>query len=625
MIQDDKMRKLFSEFPPVPAAEWEQVILKDLKGADYAKKLIWTSPEGIPVRPYYRAEDLDKLRKSDFNPIGFGFVKGTEGKANSWLIRQDIEVTDYDQARDKALWLLSCGVESIGFIMEKPHTGEEVREFLRDLPLEEAEFSFDGFMPNQILDVLNEMADTGKLDPEKVRISCEYDILGEFSLYGSFEFDEGEEFADMADWMEQAARFPGLRIIGVHGRNFHQAGGTIAQELAYSLAQANEYMAGLTEFLVPADLAASKISFHFAIGSDYFMEIAKFRAARMLWARLLEGYEMEKYQMPPMYIHAETSRWNQTVYDPHVNLLRNTTEAMSSALAGIDSMTVLPFDYSFEVPTGFAERIARNQQILLKEEAHFDKVADPAAGSYYIESLTSSIAEAAWTLFQEVESAGGYTDAFYKGVIQDSIVTAAIARDQNIAHRKEILLGTNQYPNPAEEMLPKVDSQRVRSSVMDTGLAEAQPLNLYRAAEEFESIRFETERSEIKPVAFMLTIGNPAIRKARSAFACNFFGCAGYTVVDNPGFASVEEGIEAALKVRADIVVLCSSDDEYGTLGVAFARALDQKAIPVIAGYPKEIVDLLKSAGISFFIHVRSNVSGTLKALNTLILTKQKS
>ncbi len=622
MVQDDKMRKLFTEFPPVSTQEWEQVILKDLKGADYAKKLIWKSPEGISVKPYYRAGDLEKLSSSEFNPLEFGFVKATVGRANSWLIRQDIEVTEYDKAKEKALYLLSRGVDSIGFKMDEPHTIEEVREFLKDLPLNEAEFSFDGFVPGQILEVLNEMADSGILDPEKVQGSCEWDMLGEFSIYGSFEFEEGEQYTEIADWIEQSERFPGLKIIGVRGRNFHQAGSTIAQELAYSLAQANEYLAGLTELLVPADVAASKISFHFAIGSNYFMEIAKFRAARMLWAKILESYDIEKGQTPPMYIHAETSRWNQTVYDPYVNLLRNTTEAMSSALAGIDSMTVIPFDYPYEVPTEFAERIARNQQILLKEEAYLDKVADPAAGSYYIESLTSSIAEVAWKLFQEVEEAGGYTEAFYEGIIQDAIVTAAIERDQNIAQRREILLGTNQYPNPAEEMLPKVDSQRVRSKVMDTDLAEAQPLNLYRVAEEFEAIRFETEFSGKKPVAFMLTTGHLAMRKARATFACNFFGCAGYTVIDNPGFATVEEGIDAAMEANADIVVLCSSDDEYATLGGAFAKALGNRAIPVIAGYPKENIEQLKSEGIQHFIHVRSNVLETLKTFNTLILKK---
>lgn len=620
MMQDEKQGKLFNGFPPISTPEWERLILKDLKGADYTKKLIWTSPDGIPVRPYYRSEDLDKLNNSEFNPIEALRAVKSHSRANSWLIRQEVEVNDYSQAKEKAFYLISRGVESIGFKMEEPHTVDEVREFLKDLPLNDVEFNFDGFEPVQILEVLNEMADAGQIDPSKVKGSCQYDILGEFSLYGSFEFDENEEFADIAGWIEDAERFPGLMIIGVHGRNFHQAGATITQELAFSLAQASEYLSGLAEFLVPADLVASKMSFHFAAGSEYFMEIAKFRAARLLWDRLLESYEVDKDDFPPMYIHAETSRWNQTVYDPYVNLLRNTTEAMSSALAGVDSMTVLPFDFAYENPTEFAERIARNQQIVLREEAYFDRVADPAAGSYYIETLTSSIAAEAWKLFQEIEEAGGFTEAFYAGKIQDAIVTAAMARDNNLAQRKEILLGTNQYPNPAEEMLLKADSGRVRSKVMDTEMAEAQPLNLYRAAEGFEAIRFETERSGKKPVAFMLTIGNLTMRKARATFACNFFGCAGYTVIDTPGCSTLEEGVEAAFRADADIIVLCSSDDEYATLCAPFAQLVGKRAIPVIAGYPKEIIEQLKSEGIEHFIHVKSNLLNTLRAFNNLIL-----
>jgi methylmalonyl-CoA mutase len=622
MMQDEKNRKLFNEFPPVSTPEWEQVILKDLKGADYAKKLIWTSHEGIAVKPYYRSEDLEKLASGEFNPLEFKFIRPVSGKANAWLIRQDVDVADPAQAREKALWLLEMGVESIGFHTEEPLAVDEIRVLLEGLPLETVEFNFDGFNPGLILQVLNEMADAGKLDPTKVSGSCQHDILGEFSVFGSFEFEENEEYTDIADWMEEAGRFPGLMLLGVHGRNFHQAGATIAQELGYSLAQASDYLAALTELLVPAGLVASKMSFHLASGSDYFMEIAKFRAARMLWAKLLESYEVAEDDIPPMYIHAETSRWNQTVYDPYVNLLRSTTEAMSASLAGVDSMTVLPFDFPYEIPTGFAERIARNQQILLKEEAYLDRVADPAAGSYYIETLTASIAEAAWKIFQEVEAAGGYTDAFYEGTIQDAIVSAAMQRDKNFAQRREVLLGTNQYPNPAEEMLIKADSGRVHSKFMDSSLAEAQPLNLYRAAEEFETLRFETERAGHRPVAYMLTIGNLAMRKARATFACNFFGCAGYTVIDNPGCSTLEEGVESAFNAGADIIVLCSSDEEYATLGAPFANLVGDKAIPVIAGYPKEILDQLKAAGISHFVHVRSNVLETLKAFNSLTVKK---
>jgi len=618
MGQSEKKKNLFGKFPPISTPEWEQVILKDLKGADYAKKLIWNSPEGIPVRPYYRAEDLAKLNHLDYMPGEFPFVRGNEPAGNSWLIRQDVVVEDYNKAREDALFLLSKGVESINFQTNDDHTDEDVKTLLAGLPFDKAEFNFEGFDPDIILDVLDDLVAHSQLDPASVKGCLQFDPIGEFSLTGRFE-EEEELYEMIAAWISRAEAYPNIRIVGVNGRFFHNAGATAVQELGFSLAQANEYMVEMTESELPADLVAKNISYHLSVGSNYFFEIAKFRAARMLWARILGEYGIRSDEAAKMYIHAETSFWNKSVYDPYVNLLRTTTEAMSAALGGISSLTVLPFDLTYEETTPFAERIARNQQILLKGESNLDKVADPAAGSYYIENLTQSIAEESWKLFQQVEAKGGYTEAFYEGWIQDAIVTAASLRDMNIAQRKEVILGTNQYPNSLEEMIDKADPDIITSPVADTAEAEAQPLNLYRAAEPFEQIRMETEKSGRKPVVFLLTIGSLAMRRARAGFAANFFACAGYQVIDNHGFSTVEEGIAAALEQKSEVVVLCSSDEEYATVGPQFGKLISGKAIPVIAGYPKEILETLKSSGIKQFIHVRSNVLQTLQSFNQLI------
>ncbi|MFH0760405.1 MAG: methylmalonyl-CoA mutase family protein [Bacteroidota bacterium] len=618
MGQSEKKKNLLSEFPPISTPEWEQVILKDLKGADYAKKLIWNSPEGIPVQPYYRAEDLEKLHHLDYLPGEFPFVRGNQPAGNSWLIRQDVLVEDYNKAREDALYLLSKGVESVNFQTNDDHTSEEVKTLLTGLPFDKAEFSFEGYDPEIILDVLDDLVANTKLDPASVKGCLQFDPIGEFNLTG--QFDEEEELYEMiAVWISRAESYPDLRIMGVNGRFFHNAGATAVQELGFSLAQANEYMVEMTESELPADLVAKKISFHLSVGSNYFFEIAKIRAARMLWARILGEYGIKSDETAKMYIHTETSFWNKTVYDPYVNLLRTTTEAMSAALGGISSLTVLPFDLTYEEPTPFAERIARNQQILLKGESNLDKVADPAAGSYYIENLTRSIAGESWKLFQQVEAKGGYTEAFYDGWIQNAIVTAASLRDMNIAQRKEIILGTNQYPDALEEMIDKADPDIITSPVADAAEAEAQPLNLYRAAEPFEQLRMKTEKSGRKPVVFLLTIGNLAMRRARAGFAANFFACAGYQIIDNDGFATVEEGIAAALDKKSDVVVLCSSDEEYATFGIRFGKLISGKAIPVIAGYPKEILEDLKSTGITQFIHVRSNILQNLQLFNKLI------
>jgi len=617
MGQSEKKEHLFSEFPPISTPEWEQVILKDLKGADYAKKLIWNSPEGIAVRPYYRSENLDKIKHMACLPGEFPFVRGNQAAGNSWLIRQDVVVEEYGKAREDALFLISKGVESINFQTNEDHT-EEVAELLAGLPYDVVEFNFEGYDPEIILDVLDAMVETGSLNPSVFKGCIQFDPIGEFNLTGRF--DEEEELYELcAAWLVRSEKYPSLRVLGVNGRFFHNAGANAVQELGFSLAQANEYLVEFTENGLPVDLIANKLSFHFSVGSNYFFEIAKFRAARMLWARILKEYGIKSEESAKMYIHAETSFWNKTVYDPYVNLLRTTTESMSAALGGINSLTVLPFDLTYEEPTPFAERTARNQQILLKGESNLDKVADPAAGSYYIESLTQSIAEESWKLFQQVEAKGGYTEAFFEGWIQDAIVTSASLRDQNIAQRKETLLGTNQYANPLDEMLGTADPDIIASPVADTEEADAQPLNLYRAAEPFEQLRMETEKSGKKPVVFLLTIGNLAMRRARAGFANNFFGCAGYKVLDNNGFNTVEDGVEAAMEAHADVVVLCASDEDYATLGPLFGRLMSGKGIPVIAGYPKEILENLRSAGITQFIHVRSNLLQTLQSFNKLI------
>ena len=321
-----------------------------------------------------------------------------------------------------------------------------------------------------------------------------------------------------------------------------------------------------------------------------------------------------------MRIHAETSTFNLTLFDAHVNLLRTQTEAMSAALAGVDSMTVVPFDKTYAVPDEFSERLARNQQLLLKEESHFDKVIDPAAGSYYIENLTVAIAKQAWELFLAVEEDGGFYASVKAGKVQAAVNENNAARHSAVAKRKEVLLGTNQFPNFNEKAGDKKPLEATCCCGGHSTCEKDVPsLNFDRAASEFEALRLETEASGKRPKAFMLTIGNLAMRQARAQYSCNFLACAGYEVVDNLGFTTVEEGVEAAMAAKADIVVLCSSDDEYAEYAVPAFKALNGRAMFIVAGAPARM-DELKAAGIENFIHVRVNVLETLKEFNAKLL-----
>ena len=455
-------------------------------------------------------------------------------------------------------------------------------------------------------------------DLEKCKGSVNYDPFKKPLVKGK----ENENWVEAAAAVLKAgAALPGYKVLAVNAFYFNNAGAYISQELGYALAWGNELLAKLTEAGLDATEVAKKIKFNFGISSNYFMEIAKFRAARWLWAEIVAAYNPACQCACKMHVHAQTSEWNMTVYDAHVNLLRSQTEAMSAALAGVDSITVRPFDKTYQTPDDFSERIARNQQLLLKEECHLDKVVDPSAGSYYVETLTVSIAEQAWKLFLEVEEKGGFYKAVKEGFVQNQVNASAETRHMNVARRKEILLGTNQYPNFNEVASDKI----VNGEACGCGCGkhegghhcepEFPVLNTKRAASDFETLRLATERSGKRPTVFMLTIGNLAMRLARSQFSSNFFACAGYKIVDNLGFETVQAGIDAALDAKADIVVLCSSDDEYAQYAPEAFKILDGRALFVVAGAPA-CMDELKAQGITEFIHVRSNVLDTLKSFN---------
>jgi methylmalonyl-CoA mutase len=294
---------------------------------------------------------------------------------------------------------------------------------------------------------------------------------------------------------------------------------------------------------------------------------------------------------------------------------------MSSAVAGADSISVLPFDNAYKEADDFGYRIARNQQLLLKEESYLDKIVDPAAGSYYIENLTNDIAQGAWEHFLKVEEAGGYCQAIRKGIVQDEVMETARKRDLDIATRRTTILGTNQYPNLLEKMGDKVGADKKPCCCCCEQGDEVKVLRPYRGAEPFEQLRLQTEHAAHRPKVFLLTYGNLTMRKARSGFATNFFGVAGYEIIDNPGFATPEEGAKAALESGADVVVLCSSDDEYAELTEPVCRALKGKVKSlVLAGFPKEMVDTYRSYGIDEFIHVKTNALETLQKFQKELL-----
>ena len=608
--------KLFSEFQAPTTQEWLDKIEVDLKGADFQKRLVWRTNEGFNVQPFYRREDLKDLKAVDSLPGEFPFVRGNKKDNNLWFVRQDIVVDDAKAANAKALDILNKGVDSLGFKI----SGKDVsKEFIATL--------LDGIMP-QYVELNFKTCQRHCVELAEILVAYfkekSYPLA---ELKGSINFDpiekilsKGKDTSSLCGevlprLLEALKELPEYKCINVNSVALNNAGAYIYQELGYALAWGAEYLNILTEAGIDATEAAKRIKFNMGVSENYFMEIAKFRAARLLWAQIVKQYEPKCDCACQMHVCAITSEYNQTLFDSYVNLLRSQTETMSAALANVDSIVVTPFDKPYEQPTEFAERIARNQQLLLKEEAHFDKLVDVAGGSYTIEHLTDAIAQEGWKLFLAVEEAGGFLAEALKGNIVNAINASNDKRHAAAATRKEFILGTNQFPNFTETSEGKEPQSCACCCGAGHEAGELPQLNTARLASEFETLRLATEKAKKQPVAFMLTIGNLAMRQARAQFSCNFLAAAGYKVMDNLGFKTVEEGVDAALKADADIVVICSSDDEYAEYAIPAFQYLNGRAMFIVAGAPACSEDL-KAAGIENFIHVKSNQLETLRAYN---------
>ena len=610
--------KLFTEFQAPTTQEWLDKIEVDLKGADFQKRLVWRTNEGFNVQPFYRREDLENLKTPDALPGEFPFVRGNKKDSNEWYVRQNITVDDPKEANKKALDILNKGIDSLGFKIPGNLVSKETVETLLDnilCDIVEVNFSTCPRHSLELAEILVAYF-TGKgYDKEKVVGSIWFDPMMKMVM-------KGKDVTPLLELgpklVETLKEYPNFRCIAVSTDALNNAGAYIVQELGYALAWGNEYLQQLVDAGVDVDLAAKSIKFNMGVSENYFMEIAKFRAARLLWAQIVKQYEPKCDCACKMIINATTSTYNQTLFDSYVNLLRSQTEAMSAALGSVHSMVVTPFDAPYEKATDFSERIARNQQLLIKEEAHFDRIVDPSAGSYYIEHLTDALATEAWKIFLKVEEEGGFLAAVKAGTIQDDINATNVKRHGDAAKRKEFLLGTNQFPNFTEKSEGKKavsacccgNSENSECSEN----SEIKKISSTRLAADFEDLRIHTEETKV-PVAFMLTIDNLAMRQARAQFSCNFLACAGYKVIDNLGFKTVEEGVDAALEAKADIVVICSSDDEYAEYAIPAFKYLNGRAMFVVAGAPACMEDL-KAAGIENYIHVRCNVLETLKEYN---------
>lgn len=617
-MSPEKKNGLLEEFPPVSTKQWEEKIREDLKGADYEKKLIWRTLEGIKINPYYRREDLKDLTWVKIPPGDFPYVRGKKSKENNWIVRQDILEQDPQKSAALAWEALQKGAQAVGLNVSEVETHEAVAFLLKDIDLNNAAIHFlHSRNYPAFFDVVVDYIKKSGFDIQKVKGSMDFDPLAYFVLYDKFYHSQERDLDETVKIIELAMRdLPGFDVLQVNGQHYHNAGAHTVQEMAFTLSHANEYLASLTDRGMNVDDVAPRMQFTMAAGSEFFKEIAKFRAMKLLWAQIVKQYAPSNEDSMKINIHAASSEWNKTVYDPHVNLLRTTTETMAAGLAGADTISVTPFDSTYQKPDQFSGRIARNQQIVLKYEAYMNKVADPAGGSYYIEKITDELASETWKMFVEMEKAGGFIKAVESGFIKEEIANTCQKREMNIAMRRQVFVGVNQYPNLQETMLGKMKPV--------ARLKDLSGLRPWRGPQAFEALRLSVENFASKgfqiPKVYLFTHGNLTMRKARASFITGFFGCAGYQIQEAPMVENLDEGIEKAIEAKPEIIVLCSSDEEYPDM-IPVIKAIKENltnAQIVVAGNPADSMEMLNQEGVQHYIHVRTNVLETLQHFNNI-------
>lgn len=413
-------KSLFTEFDPISSKQWKQKIQFELKGEDYNDTLIWNSPENIKVKPFYNQEDLQENLPVNQNSNGF-------------KICQNIFVFDIEKSIERALESIERGAESVVFTIENEEI--DVAKLLKKLPLETCEIYFNlNFISIDYISKIETIAKS-----RKAKIYCNLDPIGQLAKEGNwFKTQEKDNFETLNLISKQVSQ---SSIISINSSLYQNAGANIVQELAYSLAHANEYLNRISNFNQP-------IVFKISVGTNYFFEIAKLRAYRMLFDTIAKEYLSNL----ECHLIVTPTKRNKTIYDYNVNMLRTTTECMSAIIGGADAIANLPYDALYHKDNEFGDRIARNQLLILKNESYFDKVNNPADGTYYIESLTNQLAEKALVLFKDIEANGGFLKQLNEGIIKRKIQESADKEQELFDSGKEVLLGTNKYPNKDDKM-----------------------------------------------------------------------------------------------------------------------------------------------------------------------------
>jgi len=689
--------------------DWINEAVASLDGKPF-DKLFSITCENITLKPLYTKSDLQDIEHLQNDFPGFPpFVRGTNSggyKTKKWLIAQDIRVPspeDYNIIAKSALGngqtalilefnvsLLKSEDESDSLIIEnsemkyvKPNfddfatyisTTGDLETALKDVNLEEVPLYLkaNGY-PLMALSMFSAYIKKCGINGSKIKGSIEFDPFMAFMLHGELLASYGNIFKEMAIAMKMAKKYcPNFKIIGINGANYINAGGNAVQELAFSFACSAEYIRQMLKNGFDIDEIASNFHFNFSAGPVFFTEIAKFRAARLIWSKIISEFGGNE-ESQKLHFSAAITNWNKSNLDAHVNMLRTTSETLSAILGCAEMISTNPYDENIRMPEEFSRRVARNIQNVLLHECNLTEVIDPSGGSYYIESLTEKIATASWELFKKVEKTGGMFESLSQGFPQKEIKVVAAQKIKDLCSRKEFLLGTNkhaikgedlqnEYESVPEEVIEQSSIQVLKilermeqnqdkpelqklhddfssespelvNSFIEAALAgdtfieiidavrnydnpaQIEKLEIFRSSEIFENLRFKTDEFRKQfgsaPKVFLASFGTLKQYKARVDFAAEFFNVGGFDSINKGGYSNSGEAVVSFKESDAKVLVICSSDDVYPEVVQQLISLMKNRGVEayiLLAGYPEDKVEAYKSAGVNDFIHVKANI-----------------
>lgn len=595
---NDKNKSLFSEFPPVTTEQWMERVTADLKGADFDKKLVWKNLSGIKIQPCYNAES--KIEQ----------LKNTGENSQSLFNYRSVAVANAESGNKLALKAVEEGMNGIIFQLKE---NVSAATLLHGVDLNEIAVSFE--LAGDAVAFTTDLVKVAKGKDLKGYIDT--GIISNYVTTGSF---DGSQVEVAAELVKLTADYPNFKAITISGTEYLDSGANQVQEIAYTLNSLVFLIDKLTEKGVDAEEIFNNLNFKLAIGLEYFVEIGKFRAFNSLLTEVTAKYGVAEVNKT---VTAKTSIWSKSITDANTNMLRATTEAMSAILGNVDGVLIDPYDKEFKEPSEFSSRIAGNITTILKEESYFGKVTNPVDGSYYVEEVTSKIAEKALELFKAIETAGGFYTAFENETIQQQIAEIRLQKLKLISQRRLPMVGVNKYPNLMENV----------ASDLLSGGAEDNPkvLTPRRASLEIEAMRRKTEElvaeTNVRPIVQLASYGNLTMRKARAAFSYDFIGVSGFDVHQEESFESAAVAAEESAKSDSHVVVICSSDQDYDETALDFIkafRAITTNKVLLLAGAPKNM-DELTEAGLDGIVNMRTDVLMTLSSIQEKVQKTLKS